>query len=601
MSDEQIGTKSEDITKYLDGIDGEMDEYKTRYVSKEWDDIPSFYLGRSHWGEERPSHKASPVLNFLRQAIERKTSMMTDTKPFVDVLPFYDPLQDVADALVEIMRAKWSEYSLDMTITDIIFYSELFGTCGVNTIYDKTLDWGKGDSTVHCVDPRNLNFDPNITAPQYLDQAQYLRMEGIYTTRELMNRYNNKDIKPDAPHSFLKEAKMTEKRGRMVRQVQKLLTRKSALERSLVREYWLKDHTMVSGKQKYPKGRHIIIAGGELVVDDHNPYWDGMHPVDILTWHRDPDTAWGVGEISDLKELQRLLNKLVTIIVENGMLMTNAIWIGDANALEPEDWENLDNVPGLKVKIKPGSNLKRETGQPLPSSIFDIIKYVESAIEKLSGNTEVVSGGVPGQVRSGSAIEALQTAAMATIRLKSRLVESLLERVGQKLISRIFQFQDTDRLMWRLKNDNDYESFKFAADVLRGKIPEAKKYMKNPKDAWKNFLFKVRPGSSLAMNNWQKSMMALQLYQAQPRPLIDRESVLETLDWPNRTEILRRLEEQEANQMEMAMQMQEAGGQGGGVPGEVKHAGSMPSIANIKGTHFDQGVREGISKNTGIQ
>jgi len=284
------------------------------------------------------------------------------------------------------------------------------------------------------------------------------------------------------------------------------------------------------------------------------------------------------------------------------MLMTNAIWIGDANALESEDWENLDNVPGLKVKKKPGSELRRETGEPLPSSVFQIIQYVETAIEKLSGNTEVVSGGVPGQVRSGSAIEALQTAAMATIRLKSRLVESLLERVGQKFISRIFQYQDVDRLMWRLKSDNDFESFKFAAEVLRGKLPEAKKFLKNPKDAWKNFLFKIRPGSSLAMNNWQKSMMALQLYQAQPAPLIDREAVLETLDWPNRTEIQRRLQEQEDNQMEMAMQMQAMGGQGGagGVPGEVKRGGSMPSIANIRGVHADQGVREGISKNQGF-
>lgn len=596
-----VGKSEKDIKKYLEGIDSEMDEYKSRYVSKDWRDIPDFYLGKSHWGEHRPSHKASPVLNFLRQAIERKTSMMTDSKPFVDVLPYYDPLQDVADAIVEIMKAKWSEFSLDMALTDIIFYAELFGTCGTNTLFDRTLDFGEGDSTMQMIDPRNLNFDPNITAPQYLNNAEYIRIENVTSTQALQHKYQNKEIKPDAPYSFLKDAKLTERRGRMVRQVQKMMTRKSAIERSLIKEYWLKDYTSKGKGLKYPNGRHIIIAGGEIVVDKENPYWDGMHPIDIMTWHRDPDTAWGVGELADLKELQRLLNKLITLITENAMLMTNAIWIGDANALEKEEWEDLDNVPGAKIRIKPGTMLRREPGQPIPNSLFDVIKYVEMAIEKLSGNTEVVSGGVPGQVRSGEAIEALQTAAMATIRLKARIVEALLERVGQKFISRIFQFQNVDRLMWKLKSDNDFESFKFAAELLRGKLPEAKKYMKNKKDAWRNFLFKIRPGSSLAMNNWQKGMMALQLYQAQPKPLIDRESVLETLDWPNRTEIHRRLLEQEDNQMEMEMQIAQMGKGGEGPTGPPKHGGSAPSVANIKSPHFTQGVREHISKSQGIQ
>lgn len=592
-----IGKTEDDIKKYLENINIEMDEYKKQYVSKEWDDVPDFYLGKTHWNKYRPSHKASPVLNFLRQAIERKTSMMTDTKPFVDILPYYDPLQDIADALVEIMKCKWSEYSLDMTLTDIIFYAELFGTCGTNTLYDKTLHFGEGDSTIRCIDPRNLNFDPNITASQYIDQGEYIRIEQIIPTNALKFQYSNENIKPDAPFSLIRDMQIQNKRGRRTRNIANMLRKKPAIERSLVREYWLLDRSYSGKKLLYPKGRHIIIAGEEIVVDEHNPYWDGIHPIDILTWHRDPSSAWGIGDIEDLKELQRLLNKLITIVVENGLLMTNAIWIGDANALSKEQWDNLDNVPGLKVKKRPGSDLRRESGQPLPESIFAIIKYIENAIEKLSGNTEIVQGSTPGQVRSGIAIEALQTAAMSTIRLKSRAVEALLERNGQKIISRIFQYQDADRLMWRLKSDEDYISFKFAKEVLFNKTPELKKFFKNKQDLWKNFLFKIRPGSSLMLNNWQKSMMALQLYQAQPKPLIDRDSVLETLDWPNRNEIVRRLEEQEQQEIEKMMIMQQTG-----VPAPItpRKGGSAPSVFNIKSPHALQGKTEEITKNIGM-
>lgn len=583
---EKIGTDEKEIKKYLTGLDDECDGYKETVISKEWGSIPDFYSGRNHWGQYRPKHKMSPVLNFLRQAIERKTSLMTDTKPFIDILPYRDELQDVSEALQEIVISKWSEQSLDMTLTDVIFYAELFGTCGVNTLLDKSLHHGEGDITMHCIDPRNLNFDPMVTAPQYLNQSEYVRIEQIQPTSLLKYLYGNDEIKSDAPVTFLGGKRGKGPRGKVIRKVVSMLKKKSAIDRSLVREYWLQDRELVHKKLKYPGGRHIIIAGGQIVVDEKNPYWDAEHPIDIIDWHRNPDSAWGDGEIVDLKELQLLLNKLIALIVENGLLMTNSIWVGDSDALSPEQWEELDNVPGLKVKKKPRSELRREPPPPLSQSLFSTVAYLESAIEKLSGNTEVVRGGTPGQVKSGIAIEALQTAAMAIIRLKSRTIESLLERVGQKMISRIFQFESSKRLMWRMKNGQDYEKFEF----FREKIIKDKKMFKNPREAFKDFLFKIRPGSSLAMNNWQKSMIALQMYQAQPKPLIDRLGVLETMDWPGRTDIIQRLEIEEAAELEkmMALEQNSLSGNAGG---------SAPKVSDIRSPHAVQGIQEGMSKN----
>ena len=589
---EKVGTTENDIKKYLESIDEEMDYYKDNVIAKEWDDIPDFYSGKTHWGKYRPTHKVSPVLNFLRQAIERKTSLMTDSKPFVDILPYNDKLQDVAEALVEIIASKWSEQTLDMTLTDIIFYSELFGTAGINTLFDKTLKNGEGDITMQCIDPRNLNFDPMVTSSQYLKEAEYIRIEQVRSTSLLKYVYKNDGIKPDAPMGILGLRRKSTRRGRIVRKVISSVKKDSAIGRSLVREYWLQDRVLVKGKLKYPGGRHIIVAGDQIVVDGPNPYWDGIFPIDILDWHRNPDSAWGDGEILDLKKLQQLLNKLVAIVIENGMLMSNSIWIGDLNALEPDQWDDLDNIPGLKVKKKPGSDLRREPGAALPSGIFNLISYLEGAIEKLSGNTEVVQGKSPGEVKSGVAIEALQAAAMAIIRLKARSVEALLERVGQKFIARIFQYETEDRLMWRLKSGQDYEKFMFFKKMLRDK-----KLFKSPKDAWKDFLFKVRPGSSLNMNNWQKSMIAMQMYQAQPKPLIDRQGVLETMDWPGRSDIIARLEAQEAAELEMALVMQGMGGKGGVMPG--RPGGSAPGITDTNSPHAAQGAREAQSKGVG--
>jgi hypothetical protein len=592
---EKIGNTDKAIKKYLSGIDNEMDEYKESYISKRWDEIPDFYLGRTHWPELRPSYKVSPVLNFLKQAIEKKTSQMTDAKPFMDILPFYDPLQDVSDALEEIIAAKWAEQSLDMNLTDIVFYAEMFGTAGANTLFDKKLRHGKGDNTFYCVDPRNLNFDPSVTSTQHLDKAEYIRVESLMATSWAKNIYNNKEIKADAPFTFIRDRALKQRSGRTTRKVLGNLRSQSAVDRSIIKEYWLADRTKTRGALKYPGGRHIIIAGDTIVIDEPNPYWDQTFPIDIIDWHRNPDSAWGSGEIEDLAELQKLLNKIVALIVENGLLMTNAIWVGDANALEPHEWDELDNVPGLKIKKKPGSELRREAAPPLPAGMFNIVQYLEDAISKLSGNTEVVRGQTPGDVKSGVAIEALQQAAMSLIRLKSRSVENLLERIGQKLISRIFQFESEDRNMWSFKNDEDWAAFQFVSKQLRSNS----KYFKNKKDAWKNFMFKIRPGSTMANNKMQEAMLALQLYQAQPKPIIDRKAVHEMLDLPGHTAIMDRMVKDEQAQFEQDLMAQQmlAGGGGGAMPGGA--GGSAPSVTNLQSPHANQAVTESVTKGGG--
>lgn len=592
----KIGTSEKSIKKFLADIDHEMDEFKESYISKRWDEIPDFYQGKTHWPEYRPSYRVSPVLNFLKQAIERKTSQMTDAKPFMDILPFYDPLQDVADALEEIIAAKWSEQSLDMNLTDVIFYAEMFGTAGVNTFFDKTLRLGKGDNTFRCIDPRNLNFDPAITDSQHLNEAEYIRIETIMATTLARETYDNQKVKADAPFTFMRDKQLKQRSGRTTRRVLDQLRKQAALPRSLIREYWIKDRTMVNGKAKYPGGRHIIIAGDEIVIDEANPYWDATFPIDILDWHRNPDSAWGTGEVEDLAELQKLLNKIVALIVENGLLMTNAIWVGDANALEPQEWDQLDNVPGLKIKKKPGSELRRESAPPLPTGMFNIVQYLEDAISKLSGNTEVVRGSTPGDVKSGVAIEALQQAAMSVVRLKTRAVENLLEKIGQKMISRIFQFESDERNMWSFKNDDDWAAFQFVSKQIKSNT----KYFKNKKDAWKNFMFKIRPGSTMQLNKAQEALLALQLYQAQPAPIIDRKAVMEMIDLPGHTKILERVEKDEQEKFEqqvMAEQMAAGGGMGGGMGAA---GGSAPSVTNFASPHGEQAARESINKGGGV-
>jgi hypothetical protein len=311
--------------------------------------------------------------------------------------------------------------------------------------------------------------------------------------------------------------------------------KKSTIPRGIVRSFWLKDRaTNEKGEPLYPTWRHIITAGGVVVHDAPNPYWDGSLPYDMLTWGFNVDSAYGRNEVQTLEMPQLMLNKVLATIIENAMFMANGIWIGDYNALDPAGWKKLSNEPGGQVKVRPGTKLERVGGPPLPLYTFQLLNMLGGSIEKLSGVPEASQGRRPGQVTSGAAIESLQVAGQTLVRLKSRQVESLISRVGQKMISRIFEYYTTNKIFSITRDSGVLQKFEFE----RHKILDI--FVKNKvdsKEAFKEFVFKVAPGSSLAMTKWQKGLIATQLYQL---GIIDDKEVLDAIEWPNRDEVIER-------------------------------------------------------------
>jgi hypothetical protein len=211
--------------------------------------------------------------------------------------------------------------------------------------------------------------------------------------------------------------------------------------------------------------------------------------------------------------------------------MSNGIWIGDKDALTKEEWKKLTNEPGSIIKKNTGRDLHREAPPALPNYIMEAAKMMVDGLEKLSGITEVVEGRRPGQVTSGVALESLAIMAQTVIRLKARQLDNLIQRVGQKLIARIFQFYTTDRV-FNFVGDGKIQNYLFEREKIRELIK------KDGMKAFQDYQFKVVPTSSLAMTKWQKGLIATQLFQL---GLIDNEATLEALEFPNREEIMQRM------------------------------------------------------------
>jgi hypothetical protein len=124
--------------------------------------------------------------------------------------------------------------------------------------------------------------------------------------------------------------------------------------------------------------------------------------------------------------------------------------------------------------------------------------------------------------------------AQTTIRLKARQIEGLIQRIGQKLIPRIFAYYTSDRVFNIVGNAGKVQKYLYERKHIREVIE------KRGMQAFQDYQFKVIPASSLAMTKWQKGLIATQLFQM---GLIDNIAALEALEFPNREEILKRMAE----------------------------------------------------------
>jgi len=525
------------LIKYLDTLYKEGSLYRDEF-SKGWDRAVKVAAG-DVWPDKRPSYKVDAAMNFLGQILEKKTAQLTDGRPTINILSRKEGLDGACKILLKVAEGVLEEINLEQRLTEAISLDQYFGLVFTKVPFDGDAFQGLGAIDIEVCDPRTCIFDPFIKRTYNVPKGEYFCHEDLLPTDMLKEKYHDNHIKPDSGgvgdgvvgkiRQFFGYKGMTTKTS-------------SVIDRSILRDWWIMDRTTRKDGELVFKGwRHIRDAGGCIVVDDSNPYIDETLPYDGMDWTFDPNTAYGRNEVSQLENPQILFDKLLALTVENSTAMSNAVWIGDYDALSDEDWKRLSNAPGAHVRTRPGKNLRREGPPALPGHIAQVLSMLSMGLKELGSDTEVSSGRKPGSVTSGAGIEMLQLASSTLIRMKARQMEYLIDRIGQKIVARILQYYTDDRVFNTIGDSNDYQQFTFHRRELLEAIDHAGT---KHSEAYRLFQFKVTPSSSLAMTKWQKGLVATQLYQL---GAIDREALLDALEYPDRDAILRRtIEKQKA-------------------------------------------------------
>ena len=535
---------SADMIRALDSIDGEGKNARDA-VGRKWDKYVRIFRGQTPEYPARPDPMFSA--DILTSAIERKTSLLSEGKPILDVQPRRYGLDNTAIILKAATMGVWDQQQFPVNLELLLTYAGIMGCAGWRTRWDPSYAYGFGEITLSAWDPRNIALDPAVTNAADINSGQYVRLDSVVPTGYLWQKYPDKAellsgdtrVKPQETQARRKSGIDT------FRQIFRGASDKikDAVPRSTLREYFLFDPaTDEQGLPKYPNGRYIVRAEDDVILndgpdEDQNPYFDGLCDLDLFDNHPDPDHPWGRSEIEALQYLGNAFNRSGNLLLKSFIRNAYPWIVADRGALDSDTIQALRDAEQMVLEKGGGRDVTRTAG-PLLDQALPLMQFIQQMIFQQAGLTDpAMEGRGRVELRSGAQLEGLQDAAQLIVRSQARRLEELLERVGQKIISRVFQFYDDDRMLTYYGGGIEFVKYRLERSKLVSEIislgvkravedahkedPEkrlsetglADAILFSIKGAWKEFAFKIVPYSSMSTTRQARAALKGALVQ----------------------------------------------------------------------------------------
>jgi hypothetical protein len=623
------GPSEQKTLRLVDNLYKKAKQHRLKYDQK-WLDYYKFFRGKQ-WKEQRPSYRHSEVINLVFQSIQSTVPIQTDARPRLEFVPRSPMDTDFSQVLNKLAESDWEKGCWLEVLTEIVYESNFYGAgFGWMEVLPDGIDgrpeivFRSGDPFYQYPDPSAVDcnkkckfyleaepVDVEVLKKDYPDKAQFIKPDVIDLTGG--DKTNIDKIRFKSPvdnRTFLdsnvgydltdrnQTLKITCYIGPEEYESEERQESKDPVADSTYLQPGSSDpmgqsqiSAPVEGSmdaepqpdKKFANGRKIVSASGMILYDGENPYDDRKFPVERLINYTLPREFWGISEIEQLMGPNKVYNKILSFTLDVMTLMGNPIWIVDTTS--GIDADNLFNRPGLVVEKEPGSVAERVEGTPLQPYILPLLNSVRKMFDDLSGAKDITKPAGDGDdTPSGEAIDAIQEAAQTRLRLKSRHLDTFLQKIGQQYVERVMQFYTAPQVVRVTGDDNGFKYFKFHVETMldvQGNpilgddgLPRKKAikrdFVQNQEtgkisesiDATEfeihgKFDVRVSTGSSLPFAKNEAAEKAIKLYTLVQPPgggVIDDEELLKALDYPNWEAVLARLNQKRAQQAQIAAQ-----------------------------------------------
>lgn len=279
-------------------------------------------------------------------------------------------------------------------------------------------------------------------------------------------------------------------------------------------------------------------------IEDFKP---SMYPFAVYYDEEEDNTFWGTSTAMDMLENQKIINKtaqaasIIGTLHQNPQKVVlrdsgiNAAEMSRTGTLAGKVWTS--NVPNAVEVIQPPD---------IPKGLFEIEDRMKNDIKDMAGITEAYTGQSVGSLTTSTGVDSLIERSSIRDRDKSIQIDDFVEQLSNIIVNFILVYWTEERpIMTRKKNgDANFDTWKPI-----------------PPNVYENLEWRVRSDvyAKAPMTAASKSQQADNLMQMQGQfqydpPIITPEEWIDMKDFPNKEDILARMEDDRVKKQQQDQQ-----------------------------------------------
>lgn len=531
-----------------------MADRETKGLPARWN--RNYRLGQGvHW-ERTPRQAGVPLTtaNLLHLHRTRTVNTLTNNNPTFNVYrvgPEGD--EDVFQTIERLATYWWSEQEQQAVFETSVINGETYGVAVEKTIFDPTLE-GIGEVQTVTIEPWYFGMHPVDTRDIQAANAN-LHFQSM-DIREARRRWPKLADKIKADAQILEQVNDTRNEVATGAAPTSGVMRLAGYMRSffsgpasnqsngnrdkvLVIECWAKDFSQNEGGDVYPgKIRCVTVCNaGTLVLDDRgnpsiNPTMDAVEaaktwlydkfPFSLAVSNIDPASAWGSSDFDQMASLQMEINKCLSQITYHKDQAARPKIINPRDSGVPN--EAFSNRLGI---INPVSAALSQAIRYMdfPNNTQDIqavMGIYKELLLQIAATFDLERGDTPGQsVIAYKALAALIEQASTMMAGKIRHYSRLIRDRGRMYLSHVQNWYTEER--WISFSDADGRTTPMSINGKAMRVPAR---------------LTVVNGSTMPVSKIQQREEALELFREQA---IDRQELLEKLEYSNTREVVARM------------------------------------------------------------
>lgn len=358
-------------------------------------------------------------------------------------------LQEVADDLNDIVRFVYEQNDYLAYHRQRVIDYLCTGTSVCEIMWDKTMNYGKGEIRLNRVPIEQFLWDP---AEDDIQNSRAVMKVTWHPISWYKDMYPEKYMYVEADENSDRAIGKQENHAKVFQDE----------EKAMLVDYWYREYDAKTKKYKINLAR---VAGGALLENHKNVYKHGVYPFVLDVYSEIEGMPVGEGMVMQLAPMMRYINRYARYMDENIRASAKTrLLVREGAGIDEEalsDWNN-DVIRGTSIGEE---SLRYMNSPPLSALAGNQMLQMQMDLKQDSGQNQFARGETAGGVTAASAIASLQEAGSKQTRMRTEALKRGFKRITEQILWLISQFYKEGRIMMITGKDGNAKQVNMSPSI----------------------------------------------------------------------------------------------------------------------------------------